>query len=155
MTHIKQAFKEVKEKLTTPNQLKKQNIKINQDGKIRSAFDLLSFNNVSFDDLTKIWPNLSFISRDAKEQIEIESKYSAYLERQLNDINDFKKDENLILPKNIDYKKVGSLSNEIIEKLSSIQPPTLGAASRISGITPAAIISLLRYVKRRNNLKAV
>ena len=61
---------------------------------------------------------------------------------------DFKKEENLILPKKINFSKVGSLSNEVIEKLTLIQPPTLGAASRISGITPAAIIALLRYVKR-------
>ena len=87
------------------------------------------------------------------EQIEIESQYAGYLDRQRDDIKDFKKEEMLLLPKDLDYKSVGSLSNEIVEKLSLIRPPTLGAASRISGVTPAAIIALLRHVKREKNLK--
>ena len=76
-----------------------------------------------------------------------------YLKRQRDDINAFKKDEELALPINTDYKKIGSLSNEIVEKLSLIKPPTLGAASRISGVTPAAIIVLLKHVKRQKNHK--
>ena len=88
-----------------------------------------------------------------KEQIEIESQYSGYLDRQKEDILDFKKEESLLLPNDLNYNKVGSLSNEIIEKLSKIQPPTLGAASRISGVTPAAIIALLRHVKKQKNNK--
>ena len=87
------------------------------------------------------------------EQIKIESRYAGYLKRQREDINDFKKDEELMLPNNLDYKNVGSLSNEIVEKLLLIKPPTLGAASRISGVTPAAIIALLRHVKRQKNHK--
>ena len=57
------------------------------------------------------------------------------------------------MPKYIDYSKIGSLSNEVVEKLKKIKPPTLGAAARISGVTPAAIIALLRYVKRQKNQK--
>ena len=67
---------------------------------------------------------------------------------------EIKKEEMLVLPRDIDYKTIGSLSNEIVEKLSAAQPPTLGAASRISGVTPAAIITLLRFVKKRNNKAA-
>ena len=67
----------------------------------------------------------------------------------------FVKDEELLIPKNINYKKIGSLSNEVVEKLSLIKPPTLGAASRISGVTPAAVIALLRHVKRKKNEKVV
>ena len=70
------------------------------------------------------------------------------------DIKDFEKEEKLTIPKSTNYKLVGSLSNEIIEKLSKIKPPTLGAASRISGVTPAAIIALLRYIKKNKNKKA-
>ena len=147
-------FNMVNNKKATPNQLNKHNIEINKDGKVRTAFDLLSFKNISFNNLIDIWPELSKIENEVQEQIEIESKYKTYLDRQKNDIQDFKKDENLALPKNINYKTVGSLSNEIVEKLSSIRPPTLGAASRISGVTPAAIISLLRYVKREKNTKS-
>ena len=86
---------------------------------------------------------------DVIEQIEIEAVYSSYLERQRADIDDFKKEEGLIIPKTTNFKDVGSLSNEIVEKLIKIQPPTLGAASRISGVTPAAIIAIMRYLKKQ------
>ena len=104
--------------------------------------------------MKKILPKLETLDKDVIEQIEIEAKYSGYLQRQRIDILDFEKDENLLIPKNINYKKVGSLSNEIVEKLSNIKPPTLGAASRVSGVTPAAIIAILRYIKKNKNRKA-
>ena len=151
---IKTSFAMVRKNIISPNQLEKKGIKINHDGKKRSAFELLSFKNISFKDIKKIWPETESIEKDIVEQIEIESQYAGYLDRQREDINDFKKDEMLLLPKNIDYKNVGSLSNEIVEKLSAAQPPTLGAASRISGVTPAAIIALLRFVKKQKNSKA-
>ncbi len=146
-------FLTVKQKEISPNQLKKHGIKINQDGKKRTAFDLLSFKNITFEDINNIWPETKKIKKDVIEQIEIESQYAGYLDRQKEDIKDFKKEESLRLPKGINYKNVGSLSNETIEKLSVVQPPTLGAASRISGITPAAIIALLRFVKKQKNSK--
>ena len=154
LERINHGFKIVKENKITPNQLNKKGIKINHDGKRRSAFDLLSFKNISFEDIKNIWPEIGFIKKDVEEQIEIESQYAGYLDRQRDDIKDFKKEEALLLPKNLDYKKIGSLSNEIVEKLTSLRPPTLGAASRISGVTPAAIIALLRFVKRQNNSRA-
>ena len=77
-----------------------------------------------------------------------------YLERQRSDIEDFKKDEELKIPQPINYNKVGSLSNEIIEKLSNVNPSTIGAASRISGVTPPAIIAILRYIRKNKNKKA-
>ena len=151
---LKNDFILVKGKSISPNKLKKLGIPINHDGKKRSAFELLSFNNICFNDIIKIWPEMSLIKDESREQISIESQYAGYLQRQKDDINDFKKDEKLILPSNIDYSNVGSLSNEIVEKLSLIKPPTLGAASRISGVTPAAIIALLRHVRRQKNYKA-
>jgi len=151
---LQKAFKLVKKNNISPNKLEKKGIIINHDGKKRSAFDLLSFENISFSDLNNVWPETKFIKGDIREQIEIESQYAGYLERQKEDIIDFRKEEQLTLPTNIDYKAIGSLSNEIVEKLTLVQPPTLGAASRISGVTPAAIIALLRYVKKHNNNKA-
>ena len=115
----------------------------------------MSFNSINFEKIIRVWPELSDFSNDSKEQIEIESKYQSYLARQQDDIVDFKNDEKLIIPNNIDYSKVGSLSNEAVDKLSQINPPTLGAASRIPGITPAAIIALLRHVKRKKNFKVL
>ena len=116
--------------------------------------DLLSYKNINFKKLEKIWPELKSLELEVKEQIEIESVYSSYLERQRTDIDDFKREEGLIIPKTTNFKDVGSLSNEVVEKLTKIKPPTLGAASRVSGVTPAAIIAIMRYLKKQKNNKA-
>ena len=154
LKQLQEGFSLVKKYSISPNKLEKNGIMINHDGKKRSAFDLLSFENVSFSDVNNIWPETKFIKDDIREQIEIETQYAGYLERQREDIIDFKREEELTLPKNLDYKTIGSLSNEIVEKFTLVRPPTLGAASRISGVTPAAIIALLRYVKKQKNNKA-
>ena len=154
LKQLQEGFSLVKKYSISPNKLEKNGIMINHDGKKRSAFDLLSFENVSFNDVNNIWPETKFIKDDIREQIEIETQYAGYLERQREDIIDFKREEELTLPKNLDYKTIGSLSNEIVEKLTLVRPPTLGAASRISGVTPAAIIALLRYVKKQKNYRA-
>jgi len=154
LKQLQEGFSLVKKYSISPNKLEKNGIMINHDGKKRSAFDLLSFKNVSFSDVNNIWPETKFIKDDIREQIEIETQYAGYLERQREDIIDFKREEELTLPKNLDYKTIGSLSNEIVEKFTLVRPPTLGAASRISGVTPAAIIALLRYVKKQKNNKA-
>ena len=138
----------------SPNQLSKYGIKITHDGKKRSIFELLSFSNITFNKLNNIWPEIKQIDGEVKEQIDIEAQYSGYLERQRSDIEDFKKDEELKIPQPINYNSVGSLSNEIIEKLSNVNPSTIGAASRISGVTPAAIIAILRYIRKNKNKKA-
>ena len=114
----------------------------------------MSFSNITTPKLKKILPELNGLEDDVIEQIEIEAKYAGYLDRQRMDIQDFEKEESLKIPKSTNYKLVGSLSNEIVEKLSKIKPPTLGAASRISGVTPAAAIALLRYIKKNKNKKA-
>jgi tRNA uridine 5-carboxymethylaminomethyl modification enzyme len=154
LSDIKNGFKLVKNIKFSPNQLQKKNIKIKLDGKKRSVFELLSYKNINFQKLEKLWPDLKKLDFNTKEQIQIESIYFNYLSRQRADIDDFKREGGLRIPKTINYKKVGSLSNEIIEKLTKVQPPTLGAASRISGVTPAAIIAIMRYIKKNKNNKA-
>ena len=151
---IKKGLELASKLITTPNKLSKFGIHINQDGKKRSIIDLLAFSNINFTKLEKVWPQIKKLDLETKEQILIEATYAGYLERQRLDIQDFKKDENLRIPKNINYKVVGSLSNEVVEKLTQIKPPTLGSASRISGITPAAIIAILRFIKKTKNKKA-
>ena len=151
---IKKGFSIVKNNKISPNQLSKYGIKTKHDGKKRSIFELLSFSNITFNKLKNIWPEIKKIDSETKEQIKIEAQYSGYLERQRSDIEDFKKDEELKIPQPINYNNIGSLSNEIIEKLSNVNPPTIGAASRVSGVTPAAIIAILRYIKKNKNKKA-
>jgi tRNA uridine 5-carboxymethylaminomethyl modification enzyme len=83
------------------------------------------------------------------EQLEIDARYAGYLDRQARDIAAFRRDEALALPDVLDYAAIGGLSSEIRGKLGAARPATLGAAARISGVTPAALVALLQYVKRR------
>ncbi|MCK5424502.1 MAG: tRNA uridine-5-carboxymethylaminomethyl(34) synthesis enzyme MnmG [Emcibacter sp.] len=135
----------------TPNKAAAFGLKVNQDGVKRSAKTLLSYADISVSNLLAIWPELREIPKDIVEQIEIDATYSAYLERQDADILAFRRDENLLLSKDLDYSAIGGLSNEVMEKLSQARPATLGSAARISGVTPVALNSLLRYVKRKAN----
>jgi tRNA uridine 5-carboxymethylaminomethyl modification enzyme len=82
------------------------------------------------------------------EQVEIDAHYSGYLKRQSHDIAAFKKDESIPIPDDIDYSSFSSLSNEIKSKLKLIKPRTLGQALRIDGVTPAAAIILLAFIKK-------
>jgi len=133
-----------------PIELERRGFKVNQDGIKRSAHDLMRYPDISFDNLATIWPELADIERDIAEQVEIDARYAGYIQRQEADIQAFRRDENLKLPKDLDYSRVGSLSNEMQLKLRQHAPDTLGAASRIPGVTPAALVALLRHVKRRD-----
>lgn len=133
---------------STPNKLTAQGLRINADGIWRSALELLSYPDISFHQLVEIWPELKAIDPAVVEQLEIDGKYAGYMERQDIDIRAFRKDENLRLPVDLDIDAIGSLSVEIRQKLRQIKPETLGAAARIPGMTPAAVIALLRFVKR-------
>ena len=140
--------------IATPNKLNQQGLWINEDGVRRSALDLLSYPDIGFAKLTQIWPELAAFQLDVIEQLEIDGKYAGYMERQNIDIRAFRKDENLVLPEDMDLDAVGSLSVEIRQKLRQIKPKTLGAAARIPGMTPAALVALLRFVKRERTAAA-
>jgi tRNA uridine 5-carboxymethylaminomethyl modification enzyme len=133
----------------TPPALKRHGITVNEDGISRSAAELLAFPGIDIARLARIWPGLESLPPDIAEQLEIDARYAGYLERQERDIASFRRDEALLLPPDLDYRAVGSLSREIREKLASARPATLGAAARISGVTPAALVALLKHVKRR------
>ena len=142
-------FRQLSENLLiTPANLETFGISVKKDGIKRSAFNVMSYNDVSHETIIKIWPQLAAIAPDVYEQIEIEARYSGYIKRQLADIEVFKKDENLKIREDIDYNKVGGLSREMVSKLSSVRPSTIGEASRIPGVTPAAITALLGYIKK-------
>ena len=132
----------------SPNELAKHGIDVSLNGVSRSAFDLLAMPNVSVDRLADIWPGLAGMASDISEQLEIDALYAGYFARQEADVSAYRRDEALPLPDSLDYRLIGGLSTEVCEKLRVSQPATLGAASRISGVTPAAIVAILRYVKR-------
>ena len=100
-----------------PIELERRGFKVNQDGIKRSAHDLMRYPDISFDNLASIWPELADIERDIAEQVEIDARYAGYIQRQEADIQAFRRDENLKLPKDLDYSRVGSLSNEMQLKL--------------------------------------
>jgi tRNA uridine 5-carboxymethylaminomethyl modification enzyme len=134
----------------SPTKLSKAGITVTQDGIPRSAERLLGYPDVKLADLEILWPELKGIAPDIVEQLTIDSRYAEYLQRQEADIALYKKDEALALPAELDYSRIGGLSVEIQEKLLISRPATLGAAGRISGVTPAALTALLRYVRRKD-----
>ena len=138
----------------TPTALRRRGIAVNADGVARSVAELLAHPGIAVARLAAIWPELGAIPADIAEQLEIDARYAGYLERQARDIAAFRRDEALLLPENLDYAEVGSLSAEIRGKLAAARPATLGAAARISGVTPAALVALLQYVKRRPDSRA-
>ncbi len=138
----------LKSNLISPTEASKHDIKIAQDGVKRSGIELMAQRNLNMAKIRQIWKSLPYHGSDIDEQIEIDSHYSGYLKRQSHDIAAFKKDESLLIPNNIDYNNFSGLSNEIKSKLSQIKPRTLGQALRIDGVTPAAAIILLGYLKK-------
>ncbi len=155
MFHVKhsllqEAMDIVSRETISPTKAVEYGLPINQDGVKRSILDLLAYPHIAFDQLGEIWPALKNFRPDIREQVEIASVYQSYLARQQADIDLFKMDEQLAIPSSLDYDAVGSLSNEIRDKLKRTKPPTLGAASRIPGVTPAAITAIMTYMKRRS-----
>ncbi len=133
----------------TPNALAARGVAINQDGVKRSAYALLRYPELTLESLADIWPDLRTIPADISRQIEIEGRYQGYMERQEADVRAFQKDEALLLPADLDYQAIGGLSAEVRQILSQSRPETLGAAARIPGVTPAAVMALLRHVRKR------
>jgi len=135
-------------KLISPNVAAKHSVKIAMDGVKRTGIEVLSQKGVTLDKLRKIWDDVPQFDRIIDEQVEIDAHYSGYLKRQSHDIAAFKKDESIPIPDDIDYSSFSSLSNEIKSKLKLIKPRTLGQALRIDGVTPAAAIILLAFIKK-------
>ena len=139
------------DKLTiTPSKVAKFGVNIAKDGVSRNANQILSQKSVDMTKIREIWPEIKHVSREIDEQLEINSHYRGYLKRQNADILAFKRDENLIIPKNIDYDMLSGLSNEVKSKFKKIRPKTMGQALRIDGITPAAVYILLSHLKRKS-----
>lgn len=122
---------------------------VNQDGRVRSAWEYLAYKDVTFESLTVVWPGLTEVSDPIREQIAIETLYSGYIERQAGDVAALRRDEGLMIPGDLDYSGIGGLSNEVRQKLEAVRPQTLGQAGRIEGVTPGAMMALLGHVKRR------
>ncbi len=134
----------------SPTKADKHGIKIAKDGILRSADEILAQKDANMNKMRDIWPEIKDFGFEIDEQIEINSHYRGYLKKQNADILAFKRDENLVIPDNIDYDQFSGLSNEVKAKFKEIRPKTMGQALRIDGITPAAVYILLSHVKRKS-----
>ncbi|QKX02420.1 tRNA uridine-5-carboxymethylaminomethyl(34) synthesis enzyme MnmG [Wolbachia endosymbiont of Dirofilaria (Dirofilaria) immitis] len=161
LNSIKQLKKNLESLTITPEQLRFYGIKISYDGIKKTALDLLSYPNINWNKLQKIWPELNSVTcwnntkiNDATkneicEAVAIEAKYKPYLIRQEADMKFLREEINTQIPINFDYSQVQGLSNEVVEKLQTIKPITIGTARQIQGITPAAIVSILVHLRNK------
>ncbi len=138
----------------TPNEAVRAGLGVNQDGRRRSAFELLSYPEIDLEALAGVWQEISDIPGHIGEQIAIDARYSVYLQRQEADIAAFRKDEAAVIPRAFDYAAISGLSNELRQKLQQHRPATLSQASRIDGITPAALMLLVAHIKKAPGRKS-
>jgi len=148
--YMKNTLSKMENLMISPSKVSNYGIKISKDGIKRNAIQILSQKSVNMDKIREIWPEIKYVSREIDEQIEINSHYKGYLNRQNADIIAFKRDENLLIPDNLNYDQFSGLSNEVKSKFKQIKPKTMGQALRIDGITPAAVYILLSHLKRKS-----
>lgn len=154
MQELERAHELVKSRSLSPNQAAKHGLAVNQDGIVRTAFELMRYPNIDWARLSAVWPELGEIDPAVAAQVEIDAKYATYINRQAEDIQAFRRDEALTLPDDLDYGAVVGLSAELREKLALARPATLGAAARLPGVTPAALTALLAHVKKQANRRS-
>ena len=148
MAVLKEARDFAKSVSLTPKEAESHGLSLNKDGQRRTAFELLSYPQIGVVDLAKVWPYFAALDAKIAEQIEIDAKYDVYLSRQAADIAAYRRDESFTLPDDLDYAALAGLSNEARQKLATQRPRTIGHASKIDGITPAALTLLVAHVKR-------
>ena len=156
-SNIEKAEETLKMLKLSPSALSKLGVAVNQDGIKRSAHELLGHRDIGKERVLEIWPEVGQIPQQYLELCRNNSMYESYVRRQEADIEAYRKDENLVFPKGMDFGSLGGLSNEARQALETVKPQTLGQAARIPGITPAAAIILLRHVRaqgrRRKHLQ--
>jgi tRNA uridine 5-carboxymethylaminomethyl modification enzyme len=138
----------------SPNEARKAGLMVNEDGKRRTAFDLLSYPDIEIADLSRLWPDLSSVAPSIMEQVAIDAQYAVYLDRQKADIESVRRDEQRSIPDGIDYLAIPGLSMELRQKLSQVRPQTIAQAQAMDGMTPAAITLLLAVIRRGDLRKA-
>ena len=153
--HVKRAaivegFERFESLSQSPSAWSTQGFPVKLDGRPRTALDILAMKSVDLKQLQTAFPSLAGLRADVAEQIEISAVYAGYLERQEQEVAALQSEQEVYLPADLDYAAIGSLSNEIREKLEAARPETLGRASRIQGMTPAALGALLQFVRRRH-----
>ncbi len=134
-------------KIVSYPEIESLGITVKHNGK-KTLKDLLGYQYVSRETISKIAPESKDVENSVYEQVEIDAKYAGYLKREYDDIAVFKRDENLQIRDDIDYSKIGGLSTEMIQRFTAVKPKTIGEAARIKGVTPAAVTAILGYIKK-------
>jgi len=147
---LRSALELVEARSVTPSQAQIYGLQVRLDGVARRAKELLAYPGINLARLTSIWPELGQIAPEIGEQIQIEAQYACYLDRQESDINSYRRDRARKIPRGLDYRQVGSLSNEALEKLMEARPATIAAAARLPGVTPAALTALMVHLRRED-----
>lgn len=131
----------------TPNQAERFGIVLNRDGQRRSAYDLLAQPDIDLLRLSKIWPELSEFTGVVAERLETEARYAVYLERQRADVAVLKREEARLIPDDLDFSLLPGLSNELKQKLTERRPNSIAEASRVDGMTPAALAVIFAAIE--------
>lgn len=142
------------ELITTPSVARKAGMAVNEDGKARSAFELLSYPEMTPADVTRLWPEIGTIPKAIIDQLVVDAQYAVYLDRQRNDIEAVRRDEQKPIPENLDYAVIPGLSMELRQKLAQYLPQTIAQAQAMDGMTPAAVTLLLAVIRRGEFRKA-
>ena len=132
----------------TPTELAAHDLPITRDGRKQSASDLLTRDGIKIAHLLALWPELNEIPEALHGQLETDCRYRGYVRRQQGDIDALRRDEKLLIPQDISYGAIGGLSAESVDILQRHQPETIGQASRLPGLTPAAVVAVIRYLRR-------
>ena len=149
MQDIKEAMILFKSLKISPNQADRIGLKVKKDGKKRTAFDLLGQSPENIEKMKLIWPDVVNVDFKVINQLSNIAKYEVYIDRQKAEVEAIKKYESIKIPNDLEYKKIKGLSNEILTKLELIRPTNLLQASRIEGVTPAAMTLLNLHIKRK------
>lgn len=137
------------EAVGTPHMLADAGLTLKQDGRRRSAFDVLGFPTVSLDDVLRAWPKLASHPVDILKQLAVDAQYAVYVERQDADVAVLQKEEALRIPQEFSYDTLPGLSNELKQRLDLARPVTLAEARRLEGMTPSALGLILVQIKKR------
>ena len=138
----------------SPTVARAAGLPVNADGKKRSGFELLSYPDVTTDQLRSLWPELASIADADLAQLSIDAQYAVYLDRQRADIETVQRDEGRDIPAWLDYAALPGLSGELKQKLAAHQPQTIAQAQAIEGMTPAAVTLILSVIRRGSLRKA-
>lgn len=137
----------------SPSEAANFGLRLNQDGKRRSAYELLAYPEQSLDRLERIWPEVGALAARVSAALEIEAAYAVYMDRQKADIVDARREEEKVIPPEFDFDILPGLSNELKQKLQRSRPANLSQAGRIDGMTPAALSLILAYLRKDSDPK--